>query len=438
MMKKTFVTGIFFLFLIQIHGLDLSNTESKLADIFSSQIDPNEGSTVFRSQNIPTGGRTEALGTAYTALCDDSGFFDYNPAGSVILEESEISLSHNAWIADSALESLALTRRNGNFGYGAQLKCFYVPFTEYNLYGERVAGSYYSETTATFNAAYTFLAGYTFRGISIGANAKAAWRSVPDYTDNRDDSIISGSGLEQSALGLMGDLGAIVSFNAIKFYQDRKPNLRLALALNNFGTTITGFGSSIKKDDDSPSRLSMGFSYRPFAPLLITAEFRKPVLLSDFSSSSKASFATGIEARITQIFAFQCGFLLQGANPRFSIGSEFDIKGIKMDVAYTLDLTTSANPVNHISLSAKMTFGDRGRKAAMDEVDRLYIEGLKFYSQGYYNEAIIKWEEAIKTAASPPLKIKFEPAIQARDAAINFNRQKSSLENMYNISFDEE
>lgn len=437
MMKKIFSISVFFIFLTQIQALDLTDTQSTLADIFPSSVDPNEGTTVFRSMNIPCGGRTEALGTAFSALCDDSTFFDYNPAGSAILNQTEISLSHNAWIADSALETLALTRRNGNTGYGAQLKCFYVPFSEYNLYGDRVAGSYYSETSATFNLSHTFLAGYTFRGISAGANLKLAWRSVPDYTDNRDDSIISGSGLEQSALGIMGDLGAMVSFNALKFYQDREPNIKLALTLNNFGASLTGFGSTIKKDDDTPARISAGFSYRPFARLMITSELRKPVLLSNFSSSGKLSFATGLEAKLTPIFAFQCGFLLQGANPRFSLGSEFDIKGIKMDVAYTLDLTTSANPVNHISLSAKMTFGDRGRKATMAQVDQLYLEGLQFYSEGYYSEAIIKWEEAIKKAASAPLCIKFEPAIQARDAALNFNKQKSKLEDMYNISFEE-
>lgn len=437
-MKKNLFIGIFFIFLTQIHALELSGTEGKLADIFSSSVDPNEGRTVFRSQNIPSGGRTEALGTAFTAVCDDSSFFDYNPAASAILEQTEISLSHNAWIADSALETLALTRRNGNFGYGFQLKCFYVPFTEYNLFGDRVAGSYYSETTAALNAAYTFLAGYTFRGISVGANAKIAWRNVPDYTDNRDDSIISGSGLEQSALGIMGDLGTIVCFNALKFYQDRTPNLRLALTMNNFGAALTGFGSSVKKDDDTPARITAGLSYRPFSRIMLSGELRKPVLLSDFSSSGSLSFATGLEAKITQIFAFQCGFLLQGSNPRFSIGSEFDVRGIKMDAAYTLDLTTSANPINHFSLSAKVNFGDRGRKASMAEVDKLYIEGLKFYAEGYYNEAIIKWEEAIKTAASSPLCMNFEPAVQARDAALNFNKQKSRLEDMYNISFDDE
>jgi hypothetical protein len=84
-----------------------------------------------------------------------------------------------------------------------------------------------------------------------------------------------------------------------------------------------------------------------------------------------------------------------------------------------------------------MTFGDRGRKATMEQVDKLYLEGLKFYAEGYYNEAIIKWEESIRIANSSPLNIRFEPAIQARDAAINFNKQKNSLENMYSISVDD-
>ena len=437
MMKKIFVTMIFSFFLFSANALDLVEIESSLADIFSSSIDKNEGTTVFRSMNIPAGGRTEALGTAFTALCDDASFFDYNPAASAVLEQTEIAVFHNAWISDPALETIAATRRNGSLGYGAQLKCFYVPFSEYNLYGDRVAGNYYSETSATLNAAYNLFSGYLFKGLSVGANAKIAWRSIPDYTDNKNDSVISGSGLAQSALGLMADTGILLRFNALKFYQDRTANLRLALTVNNLGIALTGFGDSIKKDDDTPARISAGLSYKPLSRLTFTGEIRKPVLISDFSSSGKLSVATGIETQVTQIFAFQLGFLLQGANPRFSMGSEFDIKGIKMNVAYTLDLTSSANLVNHISLGAKIHFGDRGRKAAMEKVDEYYLAGLKFYAEGYYDEAIFKWNQAINTAAKSPLNMRFEPAIQARKAAINFNSSKSELENLYSIVVDD-
>ena len=437
-MKKNFLGAVFFNILLSAGALDLTELESSLGDVFSTSIDENEGSTVFRSMNIPSGGRTEALGTAFTALSDDSSFFDYNPAASAILNQSEISVSHNAWIADSALETLALTRRNGTFGYGVQLKCFYVPFSEYNLYGERVHGSYYSESSAAFNFSHNFLAGYSFKGLSVGTNLKFAWRSVPDYTDNKDDSIISGSGLEQSALGIMGDLGMIARFSLLKFYQDREPNFNLALSLNNFGLSLTGFGSKVTKDDDTPARIAAGLAYKPFSKIRLTTEVRKPLLLSDMGANTKIVFASGLETQITKNFALQCGLLLQGANPRCSLGGEFDIKGIKMDVAYTLDLTSSVNPVNHISLSAKMTFGDRGRKSALERVDEYYLQGLKFYAEGYYNEAILAWEKAIECAASSPLYIRFEPAIIARNAALNFNKQKTELENLYNINMDDE
>ena len=110
----------------------------------------------------------------------------------------------------------------------------------------------------------------------------------------------------------------------------------------------------------------------------------------------------------------------------------------KMDVTYTFDLTSSANPVNHISLCAKMLLGDRGRRALIEKVDKYYLDGLKLYAEGFYDEAILKWNEAITIAASSPLKMRFEPAIQAKRAAVNFNRNKFDLESMYSVSFDDE
>ena len=437
-MKKTLALTAFFFSLFSVHALELTDIQSSLADIFSNSIDDNEGLTSFRSFNIPSGGRTEALGTAFTGLSDDITFFDYNPAGSALLEQTEIAVFHNAWISDSAVETLSLTQRSGNLGYGFQLKCFYVPFTEYNLYGERVAGNYYSETSATFNIAYHFLAGYTFKGFSLGANARASWRSIPDYTDNQTDAVIARSGLAQSALGLMADAGFLMQFNALKFYSAKKANMSIGLSCNNFGVALTGFGEHIQTDDPLPSRISAGIAYRPFERIVLSGEVRKPINLSDPSASDAISFGTGIEALITKFFAFECGFLLQGANPRISMGSEFELKSVKFDVSYTFDLTSSANPVNHISLSAKMTLGDRGRLASLKKVDQYYLEGLKLYAEGYYDAAILKWNEAIKIAGSSPLNMRFEPAELAKQAAINFNRNKVDLESMYSVSVDDE
>src|SRR5574344_2057710 len=387
-------------------ALSLIDVDGTLSDVFSTLVDENEGSTSFRSLLIPTGGRAESLGTAYTGLSDDISFFDYNPSASSVLTETEISLFHNQWIADSALESAAATTRFGNFGMGASIKCFYVPFTEKDIFGEQVAASYYSETTAAVNLSYNFLAGYTFKGIALGVNLKSSFRSIPDYTDDNTGAIISGSGMSQSAIAIMGDVGVLLRFNFAKFYSSREPNLRVGLSFTNAGAALTGFGSGLTLDDPLPTRASVGVSYKFIKPVTITAEFRQPIDLLDISSSGLWSAGAGADIQITDFFAVMGGFLIQGANPRISLGSEFTIKGIKMNVNYTVDLTSSANPDNQISVSAKMLLGDRGRADIQKQVDDLYREGLMYYAQSglekdeskasaYMDKAIEVWQEAL-------------------------------------------
>lgn len=438
MKSKISIAFLIFSFQFSAFPLDLIDVDSTLADIFGSFTDKNEGTTSFRSLNIPSGGRVEAMGTAFTGVSDDISFFDYNPAASAVLEKSEVAVFHNAWIADSAMETLSAARRNGNFGYGAQIKCFYVPFTEYNLFGDKLTGSYYSETSAAFNLSYNFLSGYSFKGIALGMNAKFAWRNVPDYTDSQSGEIISGSGLEQSSLAAMADFGIFTSFNFLKKFASTKPNLRLGLSFSNFGLAFTGFGDSVKIDDPLSSKISAGISYRPFPILLISLEARQPVNLQDFSELGKLQAASGFEIAVSENFSIEGGFLIQGGNPRFSMGSEFGISKIKMSVCYTLDLTTSANPVNHISLSAKMKFGDRGRSEQLQKVNEIYIQGLRLYAQGDYDSAIFSWNEAASLAKEYPLNIKYEPALQARNAALSFNENKNRLENLQTFSAGQE
>ncbi len=418
---------LFFFMPLAASALDLSDANSTLADVFEWSTDDNEGLTSFRSLNIPVGGRAESLGSACTALCDDISFFDYNPAASSVLPQTEIAVFHNAWIADSAMETISATSRDGNLGYGAQLKCFYVPFSEYNLFGERVAGSYYTETSATINASYNFLAGYDFKGLAVGSNLRFSWRGMPDYTDNQTDEIISGSGLEQSALAVMADVGVLLRFNFLKNFADRDPNLSLGLALNNAGVSVTGFGSALALDDPLPTRLSAALAYRIFAPVLFTAEFRKPLNLMDFSSSGAISIASGMEITVTRFFNFDMGFLVQGGNPRISMGSGFQIKAFQMNVNYTFDLTSSQNPVNHISLSAKIKLGDKGRSKLREQVDAYYINGLRLYAEGDLDGAIVQWDLAIA------LDKGFDPAIDAKVAAIRFQNAKQKIMDMQKL-----
>jgi len=396
--KRLFFSTIFFLTMSALAALDLTDVYHSLGDAFYNFVDPNEGLTGFRSLSITSGGREESLGGAFTGLADDISFFEANPAGSCLLQKGEFALFHNSWIADSNLETLAWADRFGDLGLGAKLKCFYVPFTEYNYFGDRVSGNYYSETTACLNASYNFFHGYYFKGLALGGNFKAAWRSVPDYTNNETNSIIQGSGLAQSALALMADVGAMLTFDAFKNFASREPNLRVGVCVQNLGAAFKGFGSqgSFGIDDPLPTAVCAGASYRPFKLIAFTADFNQPLNFQDFSKSGMWSAGAGVEVNATNFLAFMAGFRLKGGNPRISLGSEFKIKKFIFDINYTFDLTSSTNPVNHFSLSARVNLGDHGRKARQDRCDDLYTKGLDEYSKGNYQDAVEFWKAALK------------------------------------------
>ncbi|HZK20416.1 MAG TPA: UPF0164 family protein [Treponemataceae bacterium] len=387
-----------------------------ITDVFKDFVDQNEGTTSFRSLYIPSGGKAEAMGSAFTALANDISFFEYNPAGSCQIENTEFSIFHNSWIADSAVETLAFTQRSNNLGYGAAIKCFYVPFTEYTIFGERVSKGYYSETVITLNLSYNFFSGYTFKGLCIGGNFKTAFRSVPNYADNDTNKIILNSGNEQSAIAFIGDGGLLVRFNVLKFYSSREPNFKIGLAIHNVGIAFTGFSKKIKIDDPLPSYLSAGISASLIRPLTIALEFQQPIHFQNLKESEQWAASAGTSVVITPFFTLLGGFLLRGANPRLTMGAELLFSDVIFNINYTLDMTTSLAPINRISLTAKINLGDRGRDELQIKIDTLYSIGLSLYANGDLVEAIDVWSQILE------YQPRFDPAIAGIESA------RSSLE----------
>lgn len=386
--------------------MDISST---LGDIFSPLLDKNEGTTTFRSLLIPFGGRTESLGSAYTGLCDDISYLQFNPSAGAIQKETQIALFHNSWIADSMLETLAFTTRFKNIphlSYGGYISCFYMPFTEYNFLGNRVASSYYTETTAAVNVSYNFLAGYDFKGLAIGANVKTAWRGIPDYTDNNTNAIISGSGLEQSGLAIMADIGFMMQFNFFKFYSSRDPNVRIGLSANNIGVSLTGFGGNLRLDDPLPTTVSAGISFKFIKPLTLSFDIVQPLNLLKMDNYIFPYFNSGFSVQFTSFLSLLTGLQIKGSNPRISAGLEFEIAKIRLNFNYSLDVTSSFATFNRFGLSAKVMLGDKGRSIIDAQVDEYYQLGLKYYADANWKDAIAIWQEALK------LNKRFDPAIQ--------------------------
>lgn len=390
--------------------------------------DPNAGLTSFRSLYIPIGGRSEAMGSAFTAMSDDAAALEYNPAASSLLKQTELALFHNFWIADSSVDSLIFTRRTDDLGYGVALKSFYIPFTEYSIFGERTTSSYYSETTAILNLSYNFLAGYTFKGIAVGTNLKTSFRSVPDYSDNISGQPIKKSGLSQSGCAVTGDLGILLRFNAAKLYTSRDTNFNVGFAVHNAGWAWTGFGKRITNDNPPPAYISAGLFYKMIKPLTFVCEIQQPLNIIEPAKSERLSAAVGAEINITEFFALQTGFLLRGLNPKISIGSSVEWNKMIFNISYSFDLTSSLNPVNKISLAAKLTLGDSGRQKKSDTADKLYIEGIQLYAQGKFEEAIEKWRQVLE------LFPRFDPAkagIETAQGTIDLHKRIRDIQTLY-------
>ena len=410
-----------------VYSLDISDVSDVFTDLGYIGSTQNEGTTSYRSLLIPVGGRSESLGSAYTGLCDDAGYINYNAAASCILNETQASAFHNSWIADSKMDTLVYTTRIDNMGIGFQAGCLYMPFTEYNLFGERVNTSYYTETNFAANISYNFLAGYDFKGFALGATIKTAFRSVPDYTDNNTDSIISLSGLAQSGLGIMADLGVMLQFNFLKFFASRTPNVRIGLSAQNLGAAFTGISSKsgIKLDDPLPTFFAAGISCQFLPIITATFDIKQPVNLFHPEQYQIFSLSAGVILAFTKQFNLLVGGELKGGNPRFSVGAELQLTNARLNFNYTLDLTSSFNPVNRISLSAKILLGDRGRAERQLIIDQLYLEGLEYYANSEWEKAIEKWEEVLL------INKRYDPAILGIESAKSqidmYNRVRESM-----------
>ncbi len=363
-----------------IYSADLADFYSSFSNLSSLPFfsDKNTGLTVFPTLLIPMGGLYEGMGTAYTAVSSDSGFIESNPAGSSLLDYTELTLNHNNWIADTNIEGVVYTTRFDNLGIGIGGKFLYVPFIEYNRWGEEEASGYYSETIATMNLSYNFFSSYYFYGLSLGLNLKGAYRHLPeDIYEN-----------QSVAVGML-DIGFLSRMNFLKFYASRERNFSIGGVVKNFGPPAL--------DEPLPTIATVGMSYSPIRPILVSFDFNYPFSpWIDSNNWEKWNIATGINAVVTDFFSIHAGFSHRGSNPKFTIGSGLILEKINLNVNYTLDMTTQLTAVDKFSIEATIPLGDNGRKTDSRKVDEYYIAGLESYAKGDLVKAIAYWQAALE------------------------------------------
>lgn len=383
-MKRLIQVMLLILISGHIFAQDYSDVYADASGQFNEAFqDQNTGLTIFPILMVPGGGKYEGMGTAYTAVAGDTGFLESNPSASSVLDKTELSFTHNNWIADSRLEGVIYTMRFNDLGIGFGGKFLYVPFTGYDDWGERTGGGYYSESIATANVSYNFFSSYTFFGLAVGANVKIAYRNTPSirYTD-------------QSAVAGLLDVGTLTRFNFLKFFASRSKNFSVGIVLKNLGPLVM--------DEPLPTVLTAGLAYSPLRPVTLAYDLNFPI--SYGQEAEEINMAGGLNVAVTDFFSIQSGFQYRGANPRFSLGGTVDLERVSFVANYTLDLSTISDTPDRFSLEAKINLGDEGRLALRNRMDEYYITGIEEFAAGNLEKAISYFEKALT------LDPNFEPA----------------------------
>ncbi len=348
-----------------------------VADFFGTEAARRTGLTAFPVLTIPVGGRYEGLGTAYTAVSRDTGFFDANPAASASIERTQLALQHTNLIADANMESIAYTSRFTNFGFGAAGKFLHVPFTEYDAFGDQAATIRYTESVAGVNASYRFLNSFYRHGLSVGANLKSAYRHIPDTIEPG-----------QSAFAYMADFGLLTRFNFLKFYSARERNFSVGLTARNIGPPVM--------DDPLPSSVTAGIAYAPVRPVELSFDYQVPIQPFTDLPAELPAYAAGVSGAITEFFGLHTGFLLKGGNPRSTIGGVLEFENTRFVANYTLDMTTQVGTVDRFSIEAAFKFGDRGRGERAEQAEEYYLEALLAFADGDLERTVTLTERALE------------------------------------------
>ena len=397
---------------------DFSTIFGDVSEFFENT-DTNTGLTIFPILMIPLGGKYAGMGTAYTAVASDAGFLEANPSASSGLKYTELSLIHNNWISDSNLEGVIYTMRFNDLGIGFGGKFLYVPFTEYDTWGERavntvddvekVSKGYYSENLLTMNISYNFFSSYYFYGLAIGTNLKFAYRHVPTvfYPES-----------SQSIAAFMADLGILTKFNLLKFYASRERNL-------SFGAVVKNLGPKYK-EEPLPTEATFGMAYAPIRPVTLAFDFNLPFSFDPVNYPAEEwNIAAGMDVVFTDFFSIQGGFRVRGSNPRITLGSTIDLAKITFVATWTLDMTTQYDTLDKFSVEAKFKLGDRGRGALQNRLDDLYTAGLEEYADGNMEKALTYLNDLIE------LDPHFQPAqelIEIIRRALVLQREMEALQ----------
>ena len=219
--------------------------------------------------NIPVGARETSLGGAFTAVADNANAVYYNPAGLGLLQNTEISFTHNKYADGMSQQWLAVAYpyKTGAFGLGVN----YLSVSAFDAYDntDNRTGS-----VSAYDVAMYFSWGgrlpldYKFlRSVSYGASAKYISQTLDTESGTGyglDLGILAASAVEHLRFGF-GVENAVSS--RIRFIEEgARPPLKFkAGAMYEVRSSMADIAARFSLDyifwNDRPGNIAAGMEY---------------------------------------------------------------------------------------------------------------------------------------------------------------------------------
>ncbi len=292
---------------------------------------------------IGVGARAAGMSGAFTAICDDVTSVAWNPAGLVLIEKSEIAFSYAAWPADIGYSHLCVgtTSRLIDGAIGLQIGFLSTEMME--------TQEYYPYGTGRSFSFSDWLVGLTV---------------AKRFTDRFSGGCAVKYVREELGVEVGGPATNAVVLDAGTYYRIGPWNMRLAVALMNFGTQLTPDGAYERGNGEgttesgyggfSPAmEFKFGISMMPYDEpgfrTLFDAELVHP-------ADNAETIRIGLEATISNILALRTGYDLNADELKASFGAGVltEISGHQAGIDYAATLSEYLGTAHRFTLVFKL------------------------------------------------------------------------------------
>ncbi|MGD9140619.1 MAG: PorV/PorQ family protein [bacterium] len=292
---------------------------------------------------IGVGARAAGMGGAFVAVCDDVTSVAWNPAGLVLMDKSEIAFTYASWPADIGYSHLAFGTKSRliDGAIGLQFGVLSTEMMETQEY-------------------YPYGTGRTFSFSDWLVGLTVAKR----FTDRFSGGVAVKYVREELGVEVGGPTTNAIVLDAGTYYRIGPWNMRLAVALMNFGTQLTPGGSYHRENGSEITEAD----YDGFSPAM---EFKFGISMMpwdtpDFSTlfdielvhpaDNAETIRMGLEARVLRVLALRAGYDLNADEMKTSFGAGVlaDILGHEGGIDYAATLSEYLGSVHRLSLVFKL------------------------------------------------------------------------------------